>query len=381
MEYANMAFIFIGTILVILTGIISYIGFRLFPLFHFALPHLKSFCYWIPYFVLCYGFVFAAFFQRNIFLLRRAGTYWLAVIMYLFLFFILCELVRLGIFLFHRKSSIPNFGVYAASAALICCVLLIAYGSLHAKSITAVHYNITLRGQGNPLRIALVSDLHIGATNRKHLAKVVSEINKVQSDMVCIAGDIFDGNTRLVRDMSGIIDELKKINAQAYACPGNHDVDRMFRGGTTEIEKILKQADVILLEDEVIQARENVFIAGRKDARPINMEANRVSAQELLGKPDGTIIALDHQPTDYALIEQAGADLVLSGHTHAGQIFPANLMTRVIYKKAGAVHYGYWRGKTLQAVITSGAGFWGPPMRIGSNCEIAVIDVSFEQGE
>jgi len=150
----------------------------------------------------------------------------------------------------------------------------------------------------------------------------------------------------------------------------------------------LKEAGITLLQDEVAVIRENMYIAGRRDARPIGMNAQRKTAAELCSvivdgtvQPDNetprTLIVLDHQPTQFAEIEAAGADLVLCGHTHRGQLFPVNLITKSMYRKMGAAHYGYWRGKTLQAVITSGAGYWGPPLRVATNSEVAVIDVIF----
>ena len=109
------------------------------------------------------------------------------------------------------------------------------------------------------------------------------------------------------------------------------------------------------------------------------MSAERKTALELISGIEGTIIVLDHQPVQFEQIQRAGAHLVLSGHTHNGQIFPGNLMTMIIYKKAGSVSYGYWQGKTMQGVVTSGAGVWGPPLRVGTNCEIAVINLKFMQ--
>jgi predicted MPP superfamily phosphohydrolase len=129
----------------------------------------------------------------------------------------------------------------------------------------------------------------------------------------------------------------------------------------------------------VQEVRDNLYIAGRRDARPIGMKAERKTPLELLSGIEGTVIVLDHQPTQFAELEQAGAGLVLSGHTHKGQIFPSTLITYLIYKLSGSTYYGYWRGNTMQAVVTSGAGFWGPPLRVGTNSEAVVIDIKFVQ--
>jgi len=220
---------------------------------------------------------------------------------------------------------------------------------------------------------------------KKHVTKVVNVINRADPDIVFIAGDIFDGNLGTVRDMPGIAEELKRLRPPlgVYACFGNHDVDRMSLSGnsTERIEVFLREAGITLLQDESAAIGNNIYIVGRRDARPIGMNARRKTAAELCAAVSDvtarTLIVLDHQPTQFDKIEAAGADLVLSGHTHRGQLFPANIITKIMYRKMGASHYGYWRGDTLQAVITSGAGYWGPPLRVATNNEVAVIDVTF----
>jgi predicted MPP superfamily phosphohydrolase len=108
------------------------------------------------------------------------------------------------------------------------------------------------------------------------------------------------------------------------------------------------------------------------------MNTQRKTPDELLVDLNGTIIVMDHQPTQFPLLDKTGASLVLSGHTHTGQVFPGRFITRSMFKKAGGTDYGYWQGENLQAIVTSGAAYWGPPVRIGTNSEIAVIDISFK---
>jgi predicted MPP superfamily phosphohydrolase len=107
------------------------------------------------------------------------------------------------------------------------------------------------------------------------------------------------------------------------------------------------------------------------------MNAQRKTVEELCESLEGTVIMLDHQPAEFARSEQAGVDLLLCGHTHKGQVFPATLIAREIFKKSGATYYGYWKGQVMQAVVTSGAGIWGPPVRIGTNSEVVIINVNF----
>ncbi|MDR2730934.1 MAG: metallophosphoesterase [Treponema sp.] len=374
-----MNIIFIIFVFVFYSGICVYTGFRFLGFIKFFLPVLNSIIFWILFMLLCYSLIISGF-TKSVFLLRRAGIYWMGIILYLLILFILSDIFRLGLFFFGKK--IRNFSFFSTAISFVVCICFLIYGIIHAKSLSSVHYRVTIPGQGGELRVALISDLHIGRTiGGKWVSKIVDHINSADIDMVLIPGDVFDGSIDMVRDLQDVLNQLKRIQAPlgVYACPGNHDTDRTFKGGTERIAESLKSAGVIFMQDDVYAIRDNLYIIGRKDARPIGMESNRKSASELCAGLDGTIVMLDHQPVDFLREEDAGISLVLSGHTHAGQIFPANLITRVIYKKAGAVHYGYWKGKNMQAIVTSGAGFWGPPMRIASNNEVAFIDIVFDQ--
>jgi predicted MPP superfamily phosphohydrolase len=389
-----MRFIFSGIGIVVYACLCAYIGARMFTFVRCFIPWTKAPVYWSVFIMLCYAFVFISFMRvPRLHFLERVGSYWMAVFIYLLLLLPLFDLLRLGLFLFHRNTLTPRFTAFGIGAALCVCFIIITYGAFHARSIRTVQYAIRLEGRGDGLRAVLISDLHIGSgVGKKHIAKVVNVINKAEPDIVFIAGDIFDGNLETVRDLPGIAEELRRIRQPlgVYACLGNHDVDRMFSSGvgTERIEAFLREAGITLLKDDAAAIRDNVYIAGRKDARPIGMNARRKTAAELraavfeVAAPAGnetprTLIVLDHQPTQFAEIEAAGAGLVLCGHTHRGQLFPANLITKRMYRKMGAAHYGYWRGSTMQAVITSGAGYWGPPLRVGTNSEVAVIDVTF----
>jgi uncharacterized protein len=389
-----MRFLFSGFGIVVYTALCAYIGERIFTFVRYFIPWTKASVFLVVFILLCYAFVFVSFMRvPRLHLFERVGSYWMAVFIYLLVLLPLFDILRLWLFLFHRNALTPRFTAFGIGAALCMCFIIIVYGAFHAGSIRTVQYSVRLAGQGDGLRAALISDLHIGSgVGKKHITKVVNVINKAEPDIVFIAGDIFDGNLGTVRDMPGIAEEFKRLHPPLgiYACLGNHDVDRVsFSSNSTErIEAFLREAGITLLQDEAAAVGNNMYIAGRRDARPIGMNVKRKTAAELRAAVfDGAapsdketpciLIVLDHQPTQFDKIEAAGADLVLSGHTHRGQLFPANLITKIMYRKMGASHYGYWRGNTLQAVITSGAGYWGPPLRVATNSEVAVIDLTF----
>jgi len=325
-----------------------------------------------------------------------------------------------------------------AGAAVLLTVVFLVYGSFHAKTITTAHYELSFPGKTGPgktkienFRVVLVSDLHIGSTvGNGWVQNIVDRINDASPDLVCIAGDIFNSGIEGIKDTAVIATELRRITAPVYACLGNHDIDRRTRS-TGEIARFLKEAGIILLADDItVTGKPGVYIAGRRDARSTGMEGARLSIRGLSASVRGLaasvnrltasirespapvnewavaldepatsaeestaskneanipvdrnsghfMILLDHQPTELPQATEAGVDLVLCGHTHRGQFFPANLITYFLFRRYGGTNYGHWQKGSTQALVTSGAGVWGPPVRIGTNSEIVVLDLSF----
>ena len=359
----------------IYAGICFYIGMRLYGFLRYFLPKMKAYRFWIPFAFLCCAFIAVNFIRHNIIFFQQASFIWMVILLYLMLPLAFFDFIKL----FLSKRKINKYRFYTTGASVVLCAMLITGGAVNAHTVRTVNYNLTLPGSGDDIRITLISDLHIGRSiGASFIEKIADAVNRSEPDLVCIAGDIFDGNPDIIRGLPDVIAQLRRINAPlgVYAVLGNHDVDRA-RGGAERINEMIRAADITLLQDDVYKIRDNLYLAGRKDVRPIGMSGERMTPQELCGGLEGTVIMMDHQPVQYPRIEQAGVDLVFSGHTHSGQVFPGNLITRIIFTMAGATNYGYWRGETMQAVVTSGAGYWGPPIRIASKSEIAVINISF----
>jgi predicted MPP superfamily phosphohydrolase len=382
--------IFMIFVLIAYTGINIYTGGKLFALVKYFLPSFKVFVFWPLYILLCYSMV-AVYVLRltRVYPVREAAMYSFPLILYFFMLLLIFDGVRLVLHLLHRLPATAGFSVVGTGVALGLAVLLIVYGSFNARNIRTTHYKITLNESGGEgsLRIALITDLHIGDTvGRKWIAKIVDTANRAEPDIVCIAGDIFDNSPDQVPDVENTVMELKRLVAPlgVYACPGNHDREPPSGGGegngTGSIRDLLKKADVIYLQDEAVLVADRFYVIGRKDARPIGPQRQeRNTAAELVAGLNTFLpfIFLDHQPVDYPAVEKTGANLILSGHTHRGQFFPGNIVTARIYKRAGATHYGYWRGSSAQALVSSGAGLWGPPIRVATDSEVAVIDITF----
>ena len=148
----------------------------------------------------------------------------------------------------------------------------------------------------------------------------------------------------------------------------------------------MQRIGIPVLLDEVVLIDERFYLAGRKDHTATSARGSgesigsagggRVSVEELLADIDRAypIILMDHQPLQIAQAADAGVDISLSGHTHRGQLTPNHWITRRLFE----LDWGYLHKGQLHAFVSSGFGTWGPPLRLGSRCEVLQIDVQFE---
>ncbi|OPJ62651.1 metallophosphoesterase [Clostridium chromiireducens] len=169
---------------------------------------------------------------------------------------------------------------------------------------------------------------------------------------------------------------LKNVKSKygIYASLGNHDYDH--KGDSTYRIDNFEKVGINILRDSVININKSFYIIGREDK--FYERINGTKRKEFLELMDGIdknlpIIVLDHQPSNLEEPIKTGVDLQLSGHTHKGQFFPFNLITKRVFKK----DYGYLKIGNFQIIVSSGARTWGPPIRIGSKSEIVDIEIQF----
>jgi len=266
---------------------------------------------------------------------------------------------------------------------------------------------------GIHLKIALVADLHLGySVGLPQIKKIADIIREMEPDLIVFAGDIFDNEFAAIKqpeECARILASLKST-CGSFACWGNHDVEELIFAGFTfhskeekvfgspQMKQFLEASGIRILEDETVLINNAFYLTGRLDAscqRKKSSEdkvpddsilkhgasntnksvSGRKTPAELTAglDPEKPHIVIDHQPSELPELAVAGADLVLSGHTHDGQLFPASLTTRIGWKNS--------RGKlcigNMTSIVTSGAGVWGPAMRIGTDNEVVEIIVSF----
>ena len=222
------------------------------------------------------------------------------------------------------------------------------------------------------LRIAIASDLHLGRLfGSSAIDRLQHLIVQNQADILLMPGDIMDDNTKAFNDYNMAINLMNLVDSVpygVYATLGNHDL----YGHEQSISQALRSSGIKLLNDEALRIEYKgapVWLVGRFD----NHKSQRVATTELLAQTDTneTILLLDHRPSDITEHSQLPIDLQVSGHTHNGQIFPANFIVKAINR----VGYGYEAIGKGHFVVSSGYGFWGIPFRLGSRSEIWLIDL------
>ncbi|MFD2307022.1 metallophosphoesterase [Enterococcus termitis] len=307
----------------------------------------------------------------------KIGSYWLGV---WFLAVVIFGCMDLLLKVVGKITQLqPKTIDLAWLSAVVVVAVLFFYGSWHAQQIQTKRYNVTIDStvsdQQQKMNVVMISDVHLGYVNdEKKLKKIVNKINQLKPDVVFIAGDLFDGNYQALQNTAGIKRQFERLESTygTYMCWGNHDAGETFE----QMKTLVEEAGIMLLEDKMTVIGEELLIVGRKDSRPIGaQDGARKSIQEPFKKVGDELpkIILDHQPSNIDEYHQAN-ELILSGHTHQGQIFPFSLVTNAYF----TVDYGYYRKNehSPQVIVSSGVGTWGPPLRIGTQSEIVQIELT-----
>lgn len=255
------------------------------------------------------------------------------------------------------------------------------WGRRRAVRLRTTRYQLTTEKPlpGGKLTIVQVSDLHPNPAAAMHSGRIPELRQKIEAcrpDLLVFTGDIFDEYTapEEFAAFCGLFGELEAPLGKYYVL-GNHDLFHHWREPSFDraaLETALAKARVRLLEDTAVLAG-GVRIVGRKDY--LYTHGRRFSAKELLpGGPDGHYtVWLDHEPRDFKNAAAAGADLILSGHTHGGQVWPAGAVGMAARNER---NYGKKRvGPACTAIVSGGTGTWGYRFRTQGKTEIVCVEV------
>lgn len=253
---------------------------------------------------------------------------------------------------------------------IVCCSMaVVVAGIINFNTIRTTEYQIIIPGKSSDishLRIAFVSDFHLQENTGIHFVeKFASEIERIKPELMLFGGDIVEGD-RKDEKMAGFERIFSSITTKygVYGVLGNHE---HYAG--QDKGSFFSNSGIEVLRDSVVIAGNSFVLAGRNDSHT----RQRKSVAEIMGTiPDSLpVILVDHRPTVIGQIGKNSPDVVLSGHTHNGQLFPINLITRRVYE----LSYGYMKKGETHFFVSSGIRLWGPPVRTTGKSEIIVIDI------
>ena len=328
-------------------------------------------------------------------MLKITGNYFLGIFLYTLVIILLADFGRILLkYVFHASwiHSRTAFTVAGAICALLI-LLLSACGIFHAKYIKTTSYDVIINKtipERTSMKVVLLADTHFGYNvGVLHARELVRKINKQKPDLVCIAGDIFDNEYDAIRNPEKLEKTLRGIKSTygVYACWGNHDLNEEILAGFTFKHKDGDLSDIKdphmkkflhILEDESVLINDQFYVIGRKDASLTEkIDETRKAPAQLTEKldRDKPIIMIDHQPKELQELADAGVDLDLCGHTHNGQTFPGNFTIKLMWENP----CGLLSKDNMTNITTSGAGVWGPAMRIGTDSEICSINIQLKK--
>ncbi len=299
-----------------------------------------------------------------------------AVVVLLFttVFFVLCDgLARIVSHVSGKTFSVNWQGWLALAVALVYFVS--GYVCLH--HVWQTDYALTT-AKDVSLKIAVLSDSHLSnALDGDGFAEQIRRIGAQEPDIVLIAGDFVDDKSE-PEDVRKACEALGEMNVRygVWYAYGNHDRSYERARGLTpgDLERMLRANGVCVLEDDCVLVDGRFYLAGRADRS--NGARKPIGALLDGAGTDKYIIVIDHQPNDYENEAASAADLVVSGHTHGGQLFPVHRAGECL--RMNDRTYGHERRNGTDFIVTSGISCWGIRFKTGTRSEYALITVSRE---
>ena len=318
-------------------------------------------------------------------LVGALGMTWLATAFYLLLGIAVGALGALALRLARRGPEARRAWHRRSVPVIVAGSLLVTvYGLVEARRLAVTEATVEIAGLSPQLdgyRVAVVSDLHVGPVRGADLtAEVVELTNAAEADVVLLVGDLTDGTTAQFGEVLAPLADLAAPDG-VYAVTGNHEYYAGDAQGWVELWSTLGVRPLLNEAVAVLEGGATLHLAGVSD--PTGAEAAYagdaglapdLAAALAFRRPEDTTVLLSHQPgaADDPLVSEAGVDLIVSGHTHGGQIWPFTLLVPLANPTvAGLDEIG---GTT--AYTTRGAGTWGPPTRVLVPPEVSVLTLT-----
>lgn len=298
-------------------------------------------------------------------------TFLTASVLMGFLLYLLLSTIAINIISLFASAPPLYYGV----AAIIIAIVVSVYGLINASTLSITQNTITIKGLTKPIKALHLTDTHLGHyRGAKKLEKIVEKINQQNADVVFFTGDLLDSTIQLTAESMA---PLKNIKTPVFFIEGNHDQYT----GIDAIKGYLKSIGIRVLENQVIHWN-GLQIVGLNhmaaDSETNDIHAGRgarVSVKSVLEAlnidADLPTVLLHHGPNGIKHANKAGVDLYLAGHTHAGQMWPATFIAKLMFEYNRGLHD--YNG--TKVYVSQGTGTFGPPMRVGTKSELAIIDL------
>ncbi len=301
-------------------------------------------------------------------LLYQIAAAWLGLLNFFFWAACLAWLLDLVLRVVTPGATHMQYRPFIVGGLFALSIMAAVFGILNASVIRLRRHTVNLpnlpdswRGR----RALVISDMHLGNINGVRFARRVAAMaRELNPDVIFLPGDLFDGTKanpdKLATPLYGLDPPLG-----VYFVSGNHEEF----GGSNHYCEALARAGLRVLDKErvLVDGLAVVGVAYHSSTFPLQLRHFLMSLDLKEGPPS---ILLQHVPNRLPIVEQAGVSLLLSGHTHKGQVFPFTWITRRAF---GEFTYGLQRFGGLQVYTSSGAGTWGPPLRIGTHSEIVLL--------
>jgi len=370
-------------ILLLFAGINAYIGWNGYVFVAHLTGGIPPLLFWLPFALAVFGYLLG---RAKILpgpvgrLLKVIGAAYFAVMEFAVILLPFADLLAWQL---KRGGAGPDVYIgYVGWAALAVLTAILARGWRNAWSPVVREHRLDVpkaAGTLNSLRVLVASDIHLGnIVGNRHLMRLVQLAESIKPDLILLPGDVIDDDIEpFIRNR--MADTMKKLQAPhgVYAVLGNHE----YYGG--HIEEYVEQMAAIgirVLRDETVTVADAVQVAGRKDKTADSaVQGGRLPVDKLLEglNPALPILLLDHQPYQFDAAAAAGADLLLSGHTHRGQFAPNHWITKRLFE----LDWGYMMKSGMHVLVSSGFGLWGPPFRLASRSEVLDVTLRFRPAQ
>jgi len=298
--------------------------------------------------------------------LEIVGAYWVGAFFLLFSTFLAFDLgTGFGLWL---RPQLPALRTVALVIALVMTIVALVQAR---RSPVVTEYDVVLEGlprEADGTVLVVASDMHMGALLDQNWARErAAQFESLRPDLLLLVGDIFEGDETTYPDWLPVLQRFR-ARYGVYVVTGNHE----FYAGSAKIIDLFRRSGFRLLRDESIEPIPGLVLTGVDDVAFRGRPAHAAALEKVLRqRGEGASVLLSHTPMETQRAASAGVGLMLSGHTHEGQIWPFTYLVKLAFP----IMSGRYRVQDMTAIVCRGTGTWGPRMRLFKRSELLRITV------